>query len=227
MRRLPQNLSILAVSVLTMSSLAVAPVFAEHGSNSKETEIETHNNVSGTQVNNESGKLRAEAAKLLATQRQDKKVQKPAADRQKACSARQAEITTREQNYARNAQKHLDTFSSIYARVLQFQTDKQLTSADLPTLKTTADAKKAAAATAVTALSSTDLKIDCTAADPAATVATLKTAVSNARTALQDYRTAVKDFTVALSKALGNSANSTGSTSADTTTTPSSTGGAQ
>jgi hypothetical protein len=254
MRRLPQNLSVLAVSILTVSSLAVAPVFAEHGLSSgsgrdattststtttsstsgpstktddstvkTETETETETEATDTTADDSghhgvvlktSGDLRAEAAKLLSTQRQDQKKVSSVADRQKACTARQAELTTREANFARNAQKHLDTFNSIYTKVLAFQTSHNLTSTDFAALKATADGAKADAATAVAALSSADVKIDCTASDPAVAVANLKTAVSNARTALQNYRTAVKNVVVALQKANDNSSSST-STSTD------------
>ena len=254
MRRLPQNLSMLAVSVLMVSSLAVAPVFAEHGSSSDSTEssaetavstsdtttavkaddntsvksdveIENETHVSATQVKNESGSLRAEAAKLLATERQNEKAQKTAEQRLKACQAHQTEVTTREQNYARNAQKHLDVFNGIYVKVLAFQTSKNLTSADLTSLKSAADTQKAAAATAVAALSSTDLKLDCSSPDPAATVATLKTTVKTARTALQDYRTAIKNLIVGLEKAVGSTSSSTSSDSNTTTNATTTTGG--
>jgi len=256
MRRLPHNLSLLAVSILTVSSFAVAPVFAEDGTtiqpsgdtslsgNSSSSET-TPTSTSGTSdsgtetggghgpngisvnsgssshdegtTNSSSGSLRAAAAKLLAQDRQNQKKQTNVAVRQKACDAHQAELTTREQNYAKSGQKHLDTFNSIYTKVLAFQTAKNLTSADLTSLKNEADAKKAAATTAVAALSSTDVKVDCTSTDPASSVAALKTAVANARTALQDYRTAVKNLVVALGKAVGTTSSSTSASTNDTT----------
>lgn len=266
MRRLPRNISLLGVSLIALSGLAVQPVFAEKGLDDSGTTTVVSDG-SGTSANQDSSdptgtddsgstntetrtgggrgpgglglrsssdsdndgsedshgfdrdSLHAEAARLLAKDRQNRKAS-TVEDRQKACQAHQAEITTREANYAKAAQRHYDTFTSIYGKVLAFQDGKQLSVSNFDDLKAAVDAKQALAQTAVSALKSSDVKVDCTATDPAAFVATLKTAVANARTALQDYRAAIKNMVVALQGA------STGNHD-DTTTTSTPTENAQ
>jgi hypothetical protein len=248
MRRLPQNISLLAVSVFAVGVIAVAPVSARNGSDdsttvktesssdsgsgsgsgrssttarssddsASHTETETEHGVE-TEAEHRSGDdkvtassrdLRERAQKLLATERQDKKG-KSLEDRQKSCQARQASLLKKSENYTRNATKHLGVFDGIYDKVLAFQADKQLTVGDYAELKAAADAKKAAAASAVSALSGLDVTIDCTASDPAAAVATLKTTVKNAKTALHEYRTAIKNLVVALQTAAASESTAT------------------
>jgi hypothetical protein len=258
MRRLPQNISMLAVSIFTVSAVAVAPVYARQGSSDSSSSNTTTTTsttsvdsgtstgggrgpsgisvktdgstktVTGTETETETETevqnpvdikgLRDQAQQMLETKRQDGKT-KSLEVRQQACDAHKAELTTRGSNYAKSAQKHLDVFNGIYDKVLAFQTSKNLTAANFDTLKSTADAKKAAAASAVAALSDPSVTtIDCTAQDPAANVATLKTAVANARTALQDYRKAIKDVIVALQAAKAPAGADDTSTDTNTTT---------
>jgi hypothetical protein len=145
--------------------------------------------------------LQERAQKLVASERQDKKGKSVEA-RQKSCESRKASILKRSENYSRHGKKHLEVFNSIYDKVLKFQDEKNLTAENFDTLKATADAKKAAAETAVAAIAEVSTDIDCSAADPAATVASLKEAVGNARKALHEYRLAIKDIVVALEKAV-------------------------
>jgi hypothetical protein len=106
--------------------------------------------------------------------------------------------------------------------VQQFESSKQLQVSNYDALVATATAKQTAAASAVSALKALNVQIDCSQADPAATVATIKTAVADARTSLQAYRSALKDLVVALKGA------SSAQTGADTGSTDNATtGGAQ
>jgi hypothetical protein len=241
MRNLPKNISLLAVSILTVGLVVVAPVSARQGSDDNgtttttvpsgnetatgggishsggtsgpngpviktstssqtENETETEHAVSDSEVSGKVSDLQQKAKQLLETKREDGKT-KSIADRQKACTARQSELTKKTENYSTNAQKHLAVFNSIYSKVLAFQAAKQLNPTNFDSLKATADAKQAAAQTAVAALGVSDITIDCTSQDPASGVATLKTAVGSARTALQEYRQAIKDVIVALEAA--------------------------
>jgi hypothetical protein len=231
-------------SVSVIALLAVAPVGAERspgtssdstsGSIATTTAEDTTTTTSGTgtteTTDSSSGKvsdstkaaLQAQAKTLLVTERQDHK-EHTTAQRQQSCQAHQAEINTRAKNYAAAAQRHLDTFNSIFTKVQAFQTSKQLNVTNYDTLVAAATAKQTAAQTAVDALKSVDTTLDCTQADPANQVAALKTAVINARTALQDYRAAIKDVIVALK---GASTSTSTSTSTDSSTTTS-TGGNQ
>lgn len=208
-------ISILAVSVFVLSVSAVAPVSAITDEQSGNTDDRSSSNKRVAQQNTTSEgaevstmsqqsvnakELREKAQKLLETERQNKKLKSLEA-RQKACEARKASIMTRAENYERNADKHLGVFDKIYDKVLEFKETKNLDAENFTELKATVDAKKAAAETAIKALGDSSVEIDCTADDPATTVATLKTAVKTARAALHEYRVAIKDMVVALQSA--------------------------
>ena len=143
------------------------------------------------------GGLRAQAQQLLQAKRRGMPVH-TAAQRQKACEARQKSIDTRTANYGAAAQRHLEVFNSIFTKVQQFHDSKQLTVSNYEALVAAATAKQSAAQSAVTALQALDVTIDCTQSDPASTVATIKSAVADARSSLQAYRSALKDVVVAL-----------------------------
>jgi hypothetical protein len=165
--------------------------------------------------------LRAQAQQLLQTKRQEVH-EHTAAQRRKACEARQKSIDTRTANYGTAAQRHLDVFNSIFTKVQQFHDSKQLNVSNYDTLVAAATAKQSAAQSAVAALKALNVQIDCTQTDPASTVATIKSAVADARNSLQAYRSALKDLVVALKGA------STAQAGADTNTTDNTTaGGAQ
>lgn len=141
--------------------------------------------------------LQAHAKDLLTTERSSGK-EHTTAERQQACEARQASIDTRVSNYATAAQKHLTAFDGVFTKVQAFYTSNGLSVSNYDTLVATATNKQTLAQQAVAALAALNVKIDCTQADPAQSVATVKAAVSGARTALQDYRSAIKDLIVAI-----------------------------
>jgi Fe2+ transport system protein B len=232
--------SLLAVAFVFTLLVATVPASAEHGrggdrtltatttsddttvattdsTSSNETEQEVEN---PTDQTHQSGSLRAQAQKLLQTKRQEVH-EHTAAERQKACEARQKSIDRRTSNYGTAAQRHLDVFNSIFTKVQQFHDSKQLNVSNYDALVAAATAKQTAAQSAVTALKALNVQIDCTQSDPAATVATIKSAVADARTSLQAYRSALKDLVVALKGA--SSAQHTDTNNTDNTTT----GGAQ
>lgn len=229
MKHLAKQASLLAVSLIAALSLAVVPVGAEHGTGSGDSStpnaLETENNttpesggsgksgkaaitkteteteaVTDTSATEHTGKLRDDARLLLQAKRQNTK-ERTKAERQKACTLRRSGIDKRTTAYGTAAQRHLDVFNKIFTKVQAFQTSKQLTVSNYDTLVAAATAKQTAAQTAVDALKALDVQIDCTQADPAGAIATVKTAVSNARTALQDYRTAIKNLILALKAA--------------------------
>lgn len=234
MQQIKNRMLLGIASAFGIAVLAVAPVWADHGSSSGTDDSGTGNSgpgnsshlasTDGTEsepndINDDNGTdtttLRQKAQELVAQKRQNVK-QHTQAQKQKACEAHAAEINKRATNYATAAQRHLDVFNSIFTKVQAFQTEKQLNVSNYDTLVATATDKQAAAQTAVDNLKALDVSIDCTQSDPATTVAELKTAVKNARTALQDYRTSIKDVVVALKGA--STAHTDKSTSTDTTT---------
>lgn len=220
MKNVSKQVSLLAVSVMMALGLAVVPVGAQHGVHAEGTDsgtgstgaatasagTETSDNTSG-----HGGSLRDQAKELLQTKRQNGK-EHTEDQRQKACEQRQKSIDTRTTNWSAAAQRHLDVFNSIFTKVKAFHDSKQLNVSSYDTLVAAATAKQTAAQSAVDALKALNVQVDCTQADPASSVATIKTAVSDARTTLQAYRSALKDLVVALRGA------STAQTNTDTTT---------
>lgn len=187
----------------TTSGGTSAPTTETHSSTSgtgTATETE-HAPETQTETEPTTGKvddLRSRAAKMLATDRQDKKPASTAAERQKACQARQANLNTKITNFGAQGTRHLTSLNSTYDKIKAFQTANQLNVADYATLVAAADAQQASATTAVAALKTVTVTIDCSSPDPAASVATVKSAVKNARVALQSYRTSIKNVLVAL-----------------------------
>lgn len=245
MRHLPLNLSLVAVSLVTITGIAVSPAFAlessvsggtstrtsedstststtvsadDQNGSSTNTSVKSNGSTKSAMVRASSdtstkakteaandeeaspANLRAAAASLLSKDRQNKKAT-TVSERQKACSAHQAELKTRQANYEKAAQKHLDNFNGIYAKVLAFQQSKQLTVSNYAALKADADSWQTKAQDAVALISSTDVTVDCSSTDPAVSVSNLKTAVAGARNALQSYRQAIKNLVVALQTA--------------------------
>lgn len=206
MLELRKRILFVLVTAFGLSMLAAAPVWA-HGIDPDESEKPTTHTAMTTEAANDS--LHDKAEQLLATKRANIK-EHTQAQKQKSCEARQTSINKRVNNYAKAAQRHLDVFNSIFTKVQAFETKKNLNVPTYEALVDTAKTKQAAAQTAVDTLKALDVSIDCTQADPAASVATVKTATANARTTLHEYRKAIKDIVVALKGA---------STSTDKTTT--------
>ena len=171
-----------------------------------ETETEMHHQA----VQHMLSKFHTEAHNDLAKLREGKH-QLSVKGRQKACEVRQAAINRKVTRFGTRAQRHLDVFSSIFTKVQNFQTNKKLDAPNYDSLVAAANAKKDAASSAVAALKSLSINIDCSASDPAATLETLKTSVKSTREALQAYRKAIIDVISALSVAKDDS-----STSAET-----------
>lgn len=147
--------------------------------------------------------LRARADKLLSDERAGHK-QHTEAERQDACKQHQGEIDNRFSTLGTKAQRHLDAFNAVFTKVQAFQTKNQLNVSNYDSLVADATAKQSAAASAVSALTLlSGTKVDCTTADPASTVASVKTAADDARTALQAYRTSLKTLVSALLTAKG------------------------
>lgn len=163
-----------------------------------------------------------EKAKELLEAKRANRTERSAVQKQKACEKRATNIDKRAANYAKQGQKHLEVFNKIFVKVQAFKTDKQLDVVDYDDLVAAATAKQTAAQDAVDALKELDVSIDCTQADPAGAVATLKAATGTARTALHDYRKSIKDVVIAMKGASTAQKESTtteenGDTTTDTT----------
>ena len=190
-------------------STSTSTTTSESGTMPSSTDEENH-------VKSEISQFREEAMQQLQTERKNAKEHSQEA-RQQACLAHQAEIDTRIADYSKEAQAHLNVFSSIFTKVQTFYTTKHLSVSNYATLSAAVTTQQTAAQQAVDALSQlSGTKLDCTQPDPAQNVAALKNAVDNARTALQAYRQAITTLIVALKGA--SSAQATTSTQTTTTT---------
>jgi hypothetical protein len=223
MQQLRKRIIFTLASAFSLSVLAVAPVWAEHGSNSTgrsgaDDTVASASESDDTTADKEgSESLRDQAEKLLAAKRENKK-EHTQTEKKKSCEAHKTEINKRVNNYATAAQRHLDVFDGIFAKVQAFQTKKQLNVANYDTLVATATTKQVAAQAAVDELKALDVSIDCTQPDPATSLAKVKAATANARTALHEYRLAIKDVVVALKGASTSTTDKSSSDSTDTTT---------
>ena len=215
------QLLVMLAAMLCLPLLAMAPAAAEGGTDSgsgdsssqtttdsstsgsggDKTETEQQQPEKETETDSETSKtvghLENEAKTLLETERKDGSKHSELA-RKTACKAHEVEINRRVNNYADAAQRHLDTFNSIFTKIQNFVTDKQLTVTNYDALVATAQSKQTAAQQAADALKALNVSIDCSQTDPAQSVATVKTAVANARVALQAYRSALKDLVTAI-----------------------------
>lgn len=133
--------------------------------------------------------------------------------RQQACEARKADLTKRMGDTVTTAQKHKDTFDSIYAKVKTYYTTKNLRVSNYADLAAKVDAAQADSANKISALQSLDIKVDCTQVDSLATnLSAFKAAVGATRDSLKTY----KNSLVNLITAISNSQSSSGGTNSST-----------
>jgi lysyl-tRNA synthetase class II len=145
-----------------------------------ETEVETHGQTLAEQ-------FREQAKANLA----GLKSQHTLAQRQKACEARQANLTNRMANAVRTAKTIKGVIDDKYTKVQDFYTSKSLNVTNYQTLKDAVDTAQAAAADSISALQATNTTIDCTSGNAAETVSAFRTAVGNTRDSLKAYRKAL------------------------------------
>jgi|GEM_PF-2301084 len=156
-----------------------------------ENETETHNSATETESHDGSGSSLESRVKQLLDDKRQNKPAKSTADLQKICQQHQADINKKIANLSTKAQNHLTAFNNVFTKVQAFQSSHNLSVSNYDTLVADATAKQTAATTAVNALKSVSVTVDCSTADPASSIATVQTAASDARTALQAYRSSL------------------------------------
>jgi hypothetical protein len=178
-------------------ALATAPVYARSASahdaveatststtgTETETEVETHGQDLAQQFRQQA------KAKIAAAKSQHSLAQK-----QQACTARQAGLTKRMANAVRNATVIKGVIDDKFTKVQDFYTAKNLNVTDYDTMKTAVSDAQAKAADSLSALQATDVTIDCTAGTAAETVSAFQAAVSSTRDSLKAYRTSLVDL---------------------------------
>lgn len=111
--------------------------------------------------------------------------------RQKACTARAANLNKRMANAVTWATKHKGVIDSAYTRVKNFHDSKSLNVTNYSTLTATVDAAQAAAQVNITSLQTLDVSVDCTSQTVATNVSAFQDAVKNTRDSLKAYRKAL------------------------------------
>jgi hypothetical protein len=171
-----------------------------------DSELETEDQPTDDSIHNR-------ALKLLEQKRQNGKGHTQE-QRQAACKQHEADIDQHFQVLGDKAGRYLNGFNTVFTKLQAYQTKKQLDVANYDTLVAAATAKQLVATAAVNALAAqSGSKVDCTASDPAQSVANVKTATQDAHTALQAYRSSLKTLAQALldaKKASHTSSDSTG-----------------
>lgn len=155
------------------------------------------------------GKLKNEAA------REASKEHNTEAQREKACTARKANLTKRMNNAVSQAKKHKAVFDKIYTRVQNFYTTKKLNVTNYDTLKTQADTAQQASQASIDALSALNVNVDCTSQTVADSVSAFQQAVTVSRDTLKAYRKSLVSLITALK---GASTSTDKSTNTDTST---------
>lgn len=177
----------------TTTSPSPEPVVTE-----QETETEVHNyqEQGSTYLTQLRDKMKTEHAQNQA---------QLVANRQKRCVELQSMVNKQITNFSSSAQTNLTTFNNVYAKV-QAYASANSTSTNVQSLLTAANTQQTNATQAVAALKSVAVTVDCTAQDPASSLATIRTAVESTRSALQAYQQAIKAVISSLESAAGTQA---------------------
>jgi hypothetical protein len=222
MKQTKQHIGLLVVALLSVVTLAVAPVSARHGAddtvadsstssgsggthsgeveNETETEhateVETENEVevhkSSTATKSRVAELKTEAQTKVTEQRSGKST-KTVAQLQQICENRKTEATNKLNAFDNSAHKHVVRLNSVYVKLKAYQATNNVTVANYATLTADADTKKVAAEQAVATLDLLKANgIDCATNTDPAS--TLTTIKSSAR----DARNALKAYRTSL-----------------------------
>nr|AIA14177.1 Unknown Function [uncultured bacterium] len=128
---------------------------------------------------------------LLTDRRKGKEV-RSTADLQAVCRSRQEGIVKRSANLNDNAQKHLVRYDALFSKLKDYQNTTGAKPDNYDALVADITAKQAAATAAVSTLKEATATVDCAAADPAATVAEVKTSAEDAKSALKEYKASLR-----------------------------------
>ncbi|HSX36899.1 MAG TPA: hypothetical protein VLG13_02155 [Patescibacteria group bacterium] len=182
--------------VLALTSLAVVPVFAEHGSadtsgSSNTTETET------ADVNQET-ELHTKGASLVGEMQKANRSSKTAEQKTKACEAHKQGLTTKFAAISKNAAAFQTRIDDIFAKAQAFQTANNVTVPNWDTLVAAAAAAQTTSSTSIANLKAVTPTLDCNNVSVASDVATFKVAAQTTRDDLKAYKAAVKDVLQAL-----------------------------
>lgn len=238
MKHLYRSLSLTTAAVFAVTVLAVAPVFAERGSDdtngsggnasgrssktvmsddsNEGSEVESEHTADTTKTRQKVEDFKKNAHSQLEQKRKEVKG-KTAEQRKKVCESRANGINKRFTNFGTVADRHLAKIDGAYEKLQAYQAANKLDADNYDALVAVADAKQQTAVDAIAALKLVNTTIDCSSTDPAAAIAEVKAAVKTTREALKDYRKSVKAILVELRTAKAAAQPSTDSDGDDST----------
>lgn len=143
---------------------------------------------------------RAQDHQKLVAAAEDKKE----AVKTQICDQRKSRIVDRETHIADQAASHLASLNARLTRIESFISTKNLTVANLDSLKNTAEAKQSATKTALDKLKAVaQAPLDCTSTNRKAQLSDFQTAFTNFKNAAKDYRQSIVAIYQAAATALG------------------------
>lgn len=132
-----------------------------------------------------------------------------------ACQNRQKAITNIMTRLANRGQKQADLFTTIATRTESFYISEGKTLANYDALVADVTAKKAAAETMVSTITSDSTTFDCTADNPKGMVTNFRGSLKSEISALKAYKTAVKNLIVGVKSVQSTTISSQNSTTPD------------
>ncbi len=178
----------------------------------QEQETERSGHESGTQrVKSRLVELRQEAKKELEQKKEGRK-ELAEEKRKQVCENRQNAIENKLAAFNQAAQKHYDKLVTVQKRIVGYATAEGLSPQGFASLTAAAEAKKSAAETAMLALKTLAVNVDCSDPETVVKLSEVREAAKTTRTALHDYRKALKDMVVALAQAKHTTDDTDGST---------------
>ena len=204
MNKIKQILALMLAFVLPMV-LAATPVYARDGADNasesseveKTPETETHIIADFTEKVRDSAKEKSDHAHSeVRKQNEDNKdsTVKSPEKLQKKCEDQKNGLTQKVANINKNAQKHFDRISSVYEKILKYQSDNKVAVANISELTAAADAAKIQAQASLDTLKALTPTLDCTQGTVPNDIATFRASVAQARIDLRAYRSSVKDI---------------------------------
>ena len=186
--------------MLALPLATVPSVSAESGQSQDTTQGVQAGITEKARVQERVDSAKTEALKTVEQIRQRSTTQTQA-QRQVACQNRLQAMNTRMIELKTTATTQLGKLDDVYSKLKTYQATNNVAVANYATLVAAADAAQLAAGDAISALNSAVGGVDCTNADVAVQLGTVKQTALSTRDMLMNYRTALHTILTALAQA--------------------------
>lgn len=206
--------------------VTTSPVLARHGSDdsnefisSQSQEQESENEVEDfiKQRENEVENERKERAQERKTEIKQQIAERKASFKKDICEQKQANIQRALTNMNQNSPRILERFNTVYAKVVTYKTDNNITVERYDELITKVDAALAKAAADVEVAQNYDFTLDCDNQNVGEQLQAAREAGKTARESLKEYRSALKELVKAVKDGATIAEDSTEGTNNETT----------